>query len=121
MLKITRLSFLLFLCLFPAVDAVAQIDARMLRYPAVSRDRIAFVYAGDVWLVAKDGAEGVFAAALPDGGAVAVKVLDGAARPLPVVVSEALRALGADVPEELGRRPVLGGGEPVGEVRAVLR
>src|SRR5687767_1356344 len=59
MLKITRLSFLLFLCLFPAVDAVAQIDARMLRYPAVSRDRIAFVYAGDVWLVNKDGGAAV--------------------------------------------------------------
>lgn len=71
-------------------------------------------------LVAKDGAEGVFAAALTDGGAVAVKVLDGGMRPLPVVVAAALRALGAEVPDELGRLPVLGGGEPVGEVRAVL-
>ncbi|HEX9109446.1 MAG TPA: PDZ domain-containing protein, partial [Longimicrobiales bacterium] len=33
----------------------AQVDARMLRYPAVSADRIAFVYAGDVWIVPKAG------------------------------------------------------------------
>ena len=35
--------------------ASAQIDARMLRYPAVSKTQIAFVYAGDVWLVSKQG------------------------------------------------------------------
>ena len=49
-------------------------------------------------LVAKDGAEGVFAAALPDGGALAVKIVDGSARPVPAVVVEALRTLGADAP-----------------------
>ena len=37
--------------------ASAQIDARMLRYPAVSRTQIAFVYAGDVWLVGKQGGD----------------------------------------------------------------
>ena len=31
----------------------------MLRYPAVSRDRIAFIYAGDVWLVPKEGGAAV--------------------------------------------------------------
>jgi tricorn protease len=35
--------------------ASAQIDARMLRYPAVSASQIAFVYAGDIWLVPKSG------------------------------------------------------------------
>ena len=39
--------------------ASAQIDARMLRYPAVSRTQIAFVYAGDVWLVGKQGGDAV--------------------------------------------------------------
>jgi L-asparaginase II len=73
--------------------------------------------AGLPGLVCKDGAEGVCAAALPDGSALAVKVLDGSARPVPVVVTAALRALGADVPADLGRVAVLGGGEPVGEVR----
>ena len=47
-------------------------------------------------LIAKDGAEGVFAAALPDGRALAVKIVDGSARPVPVVVVAALRALGTD-------------------------
>ncbi len=67
-------------------------------------------------LVAKDGAEGVFAAALPDGRALAVKVLDGSARPLPAVVAAALTALGAEVDDDLGRVDVLGHGVPVGRV-----
>jgi tricorn protease len=33
----------------------AQIDARMLRQPDVSNTHIAFVYAGDIWVVAKNG------------------------------------------------------------------
>lgn len=33
----------------------AQTDARLLRQPAVSQDRIAFVYGGDIWVVAKSG------------------------------------------------------------------
>ena len=70
-------------------------------------------------LLAKDGAEGVYAAALPDGSALAVKVADGAARPRGPVVVAALRALGADAPvlDELATLPVLGGGLQVGEVR----
>ncbi|HEX6975108.1 MAG TPA: hypothetical protein VF147_11950, partial [Vicinamibacterales bacterium] len=39
--------------------ASAQVDARMLRYPAVSADQIAFVYAGDIWLVSKKGGTAV--------------------------------------------------------------
>ncbi|HEY0876359.1 MAG TPA: S41 family peptidase [Vicinamibacterales bacterium] len=57
--KLVRLA----LCLaavatVPAV-AFAQIDARMLRYPAVSKSQIAFVYAGDIWLVSKEGGAAV--------------------------------------------------------------
>src|ERR1043165_8763848 len=37
----------------------APVDARMLRYPAVSADKIAFVYAGDIWLVPKAGGTAV--------------------------------------------------------------
>ncbi|MGE0455105.1 MAG: PDZ domain-containing protein [Vicinamibacteria bacterium] len=43
------------LALGAAAPAGAQIDARMLRHPAVSRTQVAFVYAGDVWLVPKAG------------------------------------------------------------------
>jgi len=35
--------------------ASAQIDARMLRMPDVSATQIAFVYAGDIWVVPKTG------------------------------------------------------------------
>ena len=73
-------------------------------------------------LVAKDGAEGVFAAALPDGRALAFKVLDGSSRPSPVLAAAGLAALGAGsaAVEEIGRVPVLGHGAPVGQVSAAL-
>src|SRR5690606_4292196 len=38
-----------------ATPAAAQIYARMLRYPAISSDRTAFVYAGGVWTVTRRG------------------------------------------------------------------
>ena len=47
-------------------------------------------------LMAKDGADGVFAAALPDGRAVALKIADGGNRARPPVMLAALRALGVD-------------------------
>ena len=37
------------------IPLYAQIDARMLRQPDVSRTQIAFVYAGDVWVAPKAG------------------------------------------------------------------
>src|SRR3954466_7735650 len=45
------------LLLAAAVPASAQVDARMFRQPAVSADKIAFVYAGDIWLVPKGGGD----------------------------------------------------------------
>lgn len=36
-------------------DAGVSPDALMLRYPDVSRDSIVFVYAGDLWIVDKNG------------------------------------------------------------------
>lgn len=38
-----------------ASSADAQIDARMVRYPDVSAEHIAFVYAGDIWVAPKAG------------------------------------------------------------------
>lgn len=73
-------------------------------------------------LVAKDGAEGVYAAALPDGRAVTLKVEDGGQRARPPMMVAALRALGSDVSAlgELAEAPLLGGGRPVGAVRAAF-
>jgi L-asparaginase II len=69
-------------------------------------------------LIAKDGAEAVYAAALPSGLSVAVKVADGNDRAAPVVLAEALREAGitADVLDEVGHPPVLGHGDPVGAI-----
>ncbi|MGB9378668.1 MAG: asparaginase [Mycobacteriales bacterium] len=75
--------------------------------------------AGVPGLLAKDGAEGVYAAALPNGASVALKIDDGSARARTPVLVRELRRLGADgdVLAELSEVPVLGGGEPVGCVR----
>ena len=70
-------------------------------------------------LVAKDGAEGVYAVALADGAAVVLKIADGAARARVPVLVAALRHLGVEGLDDLATTPVLGGGVRVGEVRAV--
>ncbi|WP_216211359.1 asparaginase [Amycolatopsis aidingensis] len=76
-------------------------------------------------LLAKGGAEGVHAMALPDGTAVALKIDDGAARARDPLLVAALRELGA-LPDSPAARSVLdglaagevrGGGRRVGELR----
>ena len=42
-----------------ASTAAAQVDARMLQNPDVSQTHIAFAYAGDLWVVAKEGGQAV--------------------------------------------------------------
>ncbi len=73
-------------------------------------------------LLAKDGAEGFYAAGLPDGTGVALKVEDGAARARAPVMVAVLRRLGlaGDGLADIGVVPVLGHGRAVGELRAVL-
>ena len=51
----SRVCWIVLLLAAFAAPASAQIDARMLRHPAVSAGQIAFVYAGDIWLVPKRG------------------------------------------------------------------
>jgi L-asparaginase II len=73
-------------------------------------------------LLAKGGAEGVAVAAIPEVGAVALKIDDGAARArMPVLVS-GLRRLGVQAPllEQLvAEERIRGGGRTVGVVRAI--
>jgi L-asparaginase II len=87
-----------------------------------TRRDVTALIAGVPGLIAKDGAEGVYAAALPDGRAVTFKVDDGAQRARPPIMVAALRALGVDAPvlDDLADVPLLGGGRPVGEVRAAF-
>lgn len=72
-------------------------------------------------LVCKGGAEGVYAAGLPDGTGIALKVSDGAERGRAELMVALLRSLGVegDALEALATSPVLGHGVPVGEVRVV--
>ena len=108
-----------------AGDAGRRIHHAMSSHPDMvggpDRD-VSLLMRGIPGLMAKDGAEGVFAAALPDGRAVALKVADGANRPRPPLMRAALLALGVDIS---GVRAgafdsvLLGHGEPVGEVRIV--
>jgi tricorn protease len=64
-----------------ASSARAQVDARMFRYPDVSQTHVTFVYAGDIWVVEKDGGiakrlssppgEELFPRFSPDGSKIA--------------------------------------------------
>jgi L-asparaginase II len=75
-------------------------------------------------LIAKDGAEGVYAAALPDGRAVALKIADGSNRPRQAVMAALLLRL--DLADDavaaltlMSSQPVLGHGRPVGSLEPV--
>ncbi len=72
--------------------------------------------------IAKDGAESVHAFALPDGRSGALKIADGSERARTAVVVALLARLGVE-PEVLAvvaPGPILGGGQPVGVVEAVI-
>src|SRR5688572_7433575 len=44
------------LCLLTAIPTYAK-GTRLLRHPTISRDQIAFEYAGDLWLVSRSGGQ----------------------------------------------------------------
>ncbi|MFL6100214.1 MAG: asparaginase [Actinomycetales bacterium] len=98
---------------------VAQANRRFPGYVGGTRRDVTRLIKGISGLIAKDGAEGVYAAALPDGAAVALKIADGAERARRPVLANALRRAGAtgDVLDELiEEEVVLGHGEPVGRI-----
>ena len=76
--------------------------------------------------IGKAGAESVYAVALRDGRSFALKTDDGAARVRPVLMAEALLRSGvldddgvdAEAVRRTGEVVLLGGGRPVGEIRA---
>nr|MBA2772868.1 asparaginase [Nocardioidaceae bacterium] len=78
--------------------------------------------------IAKAGAEACYALALADGRAVALKIDDGNARARPVVMAEVLRRMGVDgevgvdaeALHRTGEVVLLGGGQPVGELRVAF-
>ena len=76
--------------------------------------------------IGKAGAESCYAVALADGRAFALKTDDGAPRVRPVLMAAALERSGvldlegvdAAAVRRTGELPLLGGGKPVGEIRA---
>ena len=77
-------------------------------------------------LLAKDGFEGLQLVGLPDGRSLAIKIADGGDRARLPVTLHALELMGLDLMEgdagalaTLRPAPVLGGGRPVGQLRAV--
>jgi L-asparaginase II len=108
-----------------ATSPEGRVAAAMRAHPwhvgGTGRDVTTLMTAVD-GLIAKDGAEGVYAASTADGRAVALKVADGAGRARAPMMVAALRRLGVDgdALTALATTPVLGHGDRVGEVRAVL-
>jgi L-asparaginase II len=105
-------------------SAEGRVAAAMRQHPewlgGTDRD-VTQLIRGVPGIIAKDGAEAVYAAALPDGRAAALKIADGGQRARPVVLAALLRRLGLAAPilDELATAPVPGGGRSVGVVECV--
>ncbi|HWM38201.1 MAG TPA: asparaginase [Streptomyces sp.] len=113
------------IALAPPESAEGQVADAMRSHP----EYVAGTRRIDSWLMrevpgvlAKVGAESVYAAALPDGRALAFKIYDGGNRAVGPVLARTLATLGVDSPvlERIGDSPLLGGGLRVGEVRAAF-
>ena len=101
---------------------VADAIRRAPDYLGGTRRDVTTLLKGVPGLLAKDGAEAVYAIGLPDGRGVAVKIADGSQRARPVVTAAVLRLMGLDAPalDELEQAVILGHGQPVGAVTAAL-
>lgn len=75
-------------------------------------------------LLAKDGAEGVYAIGLGDGRSLALKIEDGSDRARIVVANSLLKnvlnVVSAEVDRQLTSQVLLGGGKPVGQIEALV-
>jgi L-asparaginase II len=108
----------------PSLEGGERVVGAMRAHPDLLRGPVAadvvLIRALDGW-VAKGGAEGLFCAASADGLGIAVKVVDGAFRPIQPAVAHVLSLLGLDgsplSPDEISNSL----GEPVGELRVVGR
>lgn len=109
----------------PAGSPARRVVDAMRAHPEMvggsRRDVTAFMHAVP-GLAAKDGAEGVYVAALADGRAIAIKSEDGTDRARQVALASILVGLGVDraALEPLLTIPLLGGGAVVGQVSSPL-
>jgi L-asparaginase II len=101
----------------------ARVAVAMRRHPDIvgGQGRDATLFMSEVpGLLAKDGADGVYVGVDPNGFAFAVKIDDGNLRARNVVVAGILSTLGWDVTLPDSESVILGGGRPVGRIRAML-
>jgi L-asparaginase II len=109
----------------PAGTAEARVEAAIRAEPLYlggTRRDVSHLVREAEGLIAKDGAESVYAVGLADGRGVAVKIADGYPRAKGVVLAAVLRRLGVDAPgalADLASAPVLGHGETIGGIVAV--
>ena len=109
----------------PSAEVAAAIRSHLAYVSGTTRDELALLTAipGSI---GKAGAESCYAVALADGRAFALKTDDGAPRVRPVLMAAALERSGvldldgvdAVAVRRTGELPLLGGGKPVGEIRA---
>jgi L-asparaginase II len=103
-----------------AGTAEARVADAMRTYPDLvggSGRPVTDLMAAVPGLVAKDGAEGVWGAALPDGRAVAAKIEDGASRALGPLLAAVVTYWGFDVQAVAWSSvTLLGGDAPVGAI-----
>src|SRR3954452_7686402 len=110
----------------PSFGIAAAIRSHLEYVSGTRRDELALLRAVP-GAIGKAGAESCYAVALPDGRTFATKTNDGAARARPVVMAALLEGLGltgepgvdGDAVRRTGEAVLLGGGRPVGEIRAV--
>jgi L-asparaginase II len=111
----------------PAYEIASAIRAHPEMVSGSRRDERALL-AAIPGAIGKAGAESCYALALPDGRAFALKTDDGAPRVRPVVMAAALARSGVDsepgvdtaAVHATGLVQLLGGGRPVGEIRAAF-
>jgi L-asparaginase II len=111
----------------PAARVAEAIRAHPEYVSGTTRDEVA-LHRAVPGLIGKLGAEAVYAVALPDGRAWALKADDGGDRARAAVMAAALLRDGvgdldgvdADALRATGDAPILGGGQRVGEIRALL-
>jgi L-asparaginase II len=104
-------------------EAIHRIRDAMRRYPfmvaGTGRFDTDLMKATD--LIAKSGAEGVFAAASPEGWGLALKISDGASRAVAPAVVAVLGKRGVQLPREMKSFPVADlHGKAVGKVASLL-
>lgn len=111
----------------PSAEIATAIRSHPAFVSGTTRDELALLTAipGSI---GKAGAESCYAVALADGRAFALKTDDGAPRVRPVLMASALERSGvldlegveAVAVRKTGELILLGGGEPVGEIRAAF-